>query len=129
MKLLLDMNLSPRWVQYLHGSGHVAQHWSAVGAADAADAVLMQHARDSAAVVLTHDLDFGALLALTGEAGPSVIQIRVPSPSPELVGPLVLQCLADHEAELSRGALLVLDAKKKKLRLLPLNPDIPKETP
>jgi hypothetical protein len=32
MRLLVDMNLTPRWVQSLADAGHEATHWSAVGA-------------------------------------------------------------------------------------------------
>lgn len=31
MKLLVDMNLSPRWVNMLTQSGIEAAHWSALG--------------------------------------------------------------------------------------------------
>jgi predicted nuclease of predicted toxin-antitoxin system len=31
MKLLVDMNLSPRWVTLLTGAGIVAEHWSTLG--------------------------------------------------------------------------------------------------
>jgi len=33
MKLLIDMNLSPDWVQFLSGTGVESIHWSAIGAA------------------------------------------------------------------------------------------------
>ena len=36
----------------------------------------MAWARENGYVVFTHDLDFGTLLALTRDAGPSVIQVR-----------------------------------------------------
>jgi predicted nuclease of predicted toxin-antitoxin system len=31
MKILLDMNLSPRWVRFLEQEGFEAAHWSTVG--------------------------------------------------------------------------------------------------
>jgi len=33
MKLLVDMNLSPRWVPFLLDAAHEAVHWSTVGKA------------------------------------------------------------------------------------------------
>jgi predicted nuclease of predicted toxin-antitoxin system len=44
MKLLVDMNLSPRWVDVFAGAGIHAVHWSTVGAKDASDAEIMAHA-------------------------------------------------------------------------------------
>jgi len=31
MHVLIDMNLTPRWVEYLNGVGHDAVHWSSIG--------------------------------------------------------------------------------------------------
>jgi len=65
MKLVVDMNLSPRWVEFLASSGFQAVHWSTVGSHSAPDAQVMQRARAEGLVVLTHDLDYGAILAAT----------------------------------------------------------------
>ena len=37
MKILVDMNLSPRWVAALQELGIEARHWSAVGVPNASD--------------------------------------------------------------------------------------------
>ncbi len=66
MRFIIDMNLSPRWVDVLNGAGFTAVHWSSVGAGDAADSAIMASAVARGGVVLTHDLDFGAILAATG---------------------------------------------------------------
>src|SRR5262249_6771498 len=47
-----------------------------VGLPDASDAELMQWAATNGYIVLTADLDFGAILAATRDARPSVVQIR-----------------------------------------------------
>ena len=64
MKLVVDMNLSPRWAEVLRRAGFDATHWSALGDPGARDETIIAHARNSGAVVLTHDLDFGLLLAI-----------------------------------------------------------------
>ncbi|MBV8794319.1 MAG: DUF5615 family PIN-like protein [Hyphomicrobiales bacterium] len=65
MKLLVDMNLSPRWVKALIEAEIEASHWSTLGPANASDADIMAFARANGYVVLTHDLDFSAILAAT----------------------------------------------------------------
>lgn len=57
------MNLSPRWVVFLVTAGWEAVHWSAVGRANAPDAEVMRWAAERGFVLLTHDLDFSAILA------------------------------------------------------------------
>ena len=41
MKLLVDMNLSPRWVSMLAGAGIEAAHWSTLGSKNAPDSEIM----------------------------------------------------------------------------------------
>lgn len=65
MKLLVDMNLSPRWVGLFTVAGLEAAHWSTLGASNALDAEIMDFAAAKDFVVLTHDLDFSAILAAT----------------------------------------------------------------
>jgi predicted nuclease of predicted toxin-antitoxin system len=60
MKLLVDMNLSPKWCSVLQTEGWDTVHWSDVGAASAPDQEVMQWALSNDHVVVTHDLDFGA---------------------------------------------------------------------
>ena len=58
MKLLVDMNLSPRWVAVLSDAGIEAAHWSTLGPSDAPDSEIMAYASENDCVMLTHDLDF-----------------------------------------------------------------------
>ncbi len=37
MKILIDMNLSPEWVDYLQREGYVATHWRDIGSFEAKD--------------------------------------------------------------------------------------------
>jgi predicted nuclease of predicted toxin-antitoxin system len=71
-------------------------------------------------IVLTHDLDFGAALALTHAGGPSVVQVRTQRVLPEHIGPIVLATLRTFEAHLAAGALVVVEPGKSRVRVLPL---------
>jgi predicted nuclease of predicted toxin-antitoxin system len=57
MKILIDMNLSPRWVRFFSAAHIEAVHWSAAGSANAADTEIMAYAKTNGFLVLTHDLD------------------------------------------------------------------------
>lgn len=120
MKLLLDMNLSPTWVRFLEENGFEAVHWSTTGEPTATDAVIMAWARDRGFVVLTHDLDFSALLASTEAVGPSVIQVRTQDVLPEAVGSDVVRVLRDHRAALDEGAIVSIDELASRVRVLPI---------
>ena len=118
MKLLVDMNLSPAWVAFFRANGHEAVRWSEVGPPEAPDRVLIAWARAHGYVVLTHDHDFGAILAQAGEEKPSVITLRTPELLPEEAGARVLEVLETLKEELERGALVIIEPKRVRLRAL-----------
>lgn len=100
MTILVDVNLSPLWVPYFraHGISFAAAHGH---------------------VLMTHDLDFGAMIASRGAPGPSVIQIRTQDVLPDAIGELVMKSLAASAAELEQGALVTITNERGRVRLLP----------
>ena len=60
---LIDMNLSPLWVEFFARSGFESVHWSKIGEPAAPDGPIMEYAAANGMIIFTHDLDFGALLA------------------------------------------------------------------
>jgi predicted nuclease of predicted toxin-antitoxin system len=83
----------------------------------------MQWAKANDRIIITSDLDFGAMLATSGLKGPSVVQLRGDSTLPSRVGSVVLRALAKAEAELTAGALLSIDTQRARVRLLPFKPN------
>lgn len=124
MKLLIDMNLSPRWVKMLTDAGMEAAHWSSLGASNAPDTEIMAYARANNCVVLTHDLDFSAILAATQGEKPSVVQIRADDVSPDAIGKQVIVALLQMASELETGVLLTIEPNRTRLRVLPLRSGI-----
>ncbi len=120
MRVLVDMNLSPAWVTALTNHGITAVHWSTVGDPRAEDSVIMGWARTNNYIVFTHDLDFGAVLALTQAEGPSVIQVRTHDVTPEHLEPALIDVLENNRSVLEAGCLIVLDEARSRVRILPL---------
>lgn len=120
MNILIDMNLSPMWEQVLCTAGHQAIHWSRIGPPDAKDHELLAWARENGHVVFTHDLDFGAILAASQAEGPSVLQLRAQNVTPDHLRDRVLSTLGQVSDHLARGALISLDERSARIRILPL---------
>ncbi len=123
MKILIDMNLLPVWVAYLNEAGFEAEHWSNIGALTAADSEIMAWASDHdqiVQIVLSANLDFGAILPATQGTRPSVVQVRGDNLSPRAVGGAVSAAIRQTEAELRQGALVPVDAEHARLRMLPI---------
>ena len=93
MKLLVDMNLSPSWVERLARHRFEAVHWSTIGAATAPDAEILTWAKEYQFVVITNDLDFSAILAASAGASPSVVQIRTQTLLSDVVGAVLRDAL------------------------------------
>jgi hypothetical protein len=45
MLIVIDMNLTPRWADFLTNAGHEARHWSSLGSQSAKDAEICEYAR------------------------------------------------------------------------------------
>ena len=120
IKLVVDISLSPGWVDVFTKQGWSAVHWSTVGDPRAKDRVLMAWARDHGRIVFTHDLDFGALLALTRANGPSVIQVRSHDVLPEHLEEIVVATIRAYHPQLLQGAIVTVDESRSKVRMLPI---------
>ena len=121
MKILIDMNLSPHWADIFSAHNIEAIHWSSIGRADASDTEIMAYAQSNDYAVFTHDLDFSAILAITHNDKPSIIQIRTGDISPGITAKLVINALLTATDEIDKGALVTIDLTKTRLRILPLD--------
>ena len=113
MKILIDMNLSPEWIQVFSKYGIDSVHWSTVGNPAASDRAIMNWAKTNSYVIFTHDLDFGAILAATQADAPSVIQVRVQDVFPGNLENLVIQVLGQFESQ---------HETRSRVRILPITP-------
>ena len=71
-------------------------------------------------VVLTSDLDFGAILAATPRRKPSVIQVRGDALQPSAAGNALVAAIRQSTVELTNGAIVSVDAARHRVRILPL---------
>lgn len=71
-------------------------------------------------IILTQDLDFSAILAVTHGKKPSVAQIRAEDLSLSAIGSHVVSAPFQVASDLEEGALLTIEPKRVRLRLLPL---------
>jgi predicted nuclease of predicted toxin-antitoxin system len=120
MKILVDMNLSPSWAGFLTENGIEAVHWSSVGSSDASDTEIITYAKIHDFTVLTNDLDFGFILAITHGKKPSVIQTRTGALGPNKIGEIVIKTINLLSTDIDQGALVTIHPHKTRVTLLPL---------
>ena len=119
MKLLVDMNLSPKILEYVKTQGVESEHWFKIGKPDASDSEIMKYAVDNNYVVLTCDLDFSTILSATGDKKPSVIQLRLQAFDMERVASIIVSAVKQNEDIFQQGAVISINAKKTRIRVLP----------
>ncbi len=120
MKFLVDMPLSPALARWLQSQGHDAVHAFALGLDRAADPDIMARAAEEARTVITADLDYPRLLALSGATAPSLILFRGGDWSEVDVRARMQQMLDGlDESELARS-ILVVDRNRVRRRRLPI---------
>ena len=121
MRLLADAHISPRTVAALRVAGHdVVRVGSDVLAPDAADADIVAAAIADARVIVSHDVDFSAIVALSGLDRPSVVLLRLGSASVGLVTELLERALPLVTSDLQAGALVTVDEQQIRVRRLPV---------
>jgi len=76
MRFLVDMPLSPGLAAWLTQQGHDAIHAYEVGLDRTSYETILEHARNEQRVIVTADLDYPRLLALTQAEGPGLILFR-----------------------------------------------------
>ncbi|HEV2575669.1 MAG TPA: DUF5615 family PIN-like protein [Acidobacteriaceae bacterium] len=121
MTIVVDMNLSRLWCNFLSEAGYPSIHWSSIGHAGAPDEEIMSYAQRHGHIVFTEDLDFGILLARNRLTGPSVVQLRTGANLPRQVGVRVLEALGRGRPQLEAGALLSIRPSNIRITLLPFN--------
>ena len=120
MKILIDMNMSPKFVDLFAKKGVSAVHWIKVGSPSAKDTEIMEYANKNNYIVMTGDLDFNALMSISHGQKPSVILLRVQQINTEQDGERIVSVIIKNKEELLNGAILSMSAKKYRVRLLPI---------
>ena len=120
MKLLLDQNLSAAAAELLRASGLDVFHTREVGLATADDADILLWCRGQERVLITHDADCHALLAMSRATSPSVIRIRIEGLRDEALAGLIQRVLTMTDDDLRRGSAITVNAKSIRVHRLPL---------
>ena len=114
------MGVSESTIASLREAGHDSVHLRDEGLLKMEDANILDKARTEARIVLTFDLDFGDLLAASGQRLPSVIIFRLRNQTPSAVRPRLFKILSECEADLGGGAIIVVEDARYRVRRLPV---------
>jgi predicted nuclease of predicted toxin-antitoxin system len=120
VRILADMHISPRTVAWLRSQGHDVLRVDEVLTPSASDRAIVAEAIRDERVVLTHDLDFTAIVATSGKARPSVISLRLSTARIDQVNQRLGEVLPVVEQAAAQGALITVEDALVRTRNLPL---------
>lgn len=120
MKFLADMGISPASVANLRAQGFDAVHLHEQGLDRMDDSDILAKARAEERVVLTHDLDFGDLLAMSGDELPSVVIFRLKDMRSPNINRYLGAILKQYSDLLEQGAVFSVNERRTRVRRLPI---------
>lgn len=120
MKTLLDMPVSRSLLRVLESHGNTGVHASDIGLERARDEELLELARHEDRVIITADLDFPRLLALSSAEGPGLVLFRGGNYSDAEMADLLDRVLTKVPEEVLESAVCVVDKHRIRITRLPL---------
>ena len=120
MRFLADMGVAMRVVEWLRNAGHDARHLREEGLHRLPNGSIVAKAVAEDRIVLTFDLDFGDIVALTGSQAASVILFRLHNARTPFVIERLATVLDRCGEALARGAVIVVEDARHRVRRLPI---------
>jgi len=120
MRFLADMGVSHRVVSWLRNEGHDALHVREENLLRLPNGLIFEKAYLEKRILLTFDLDFGEIVALSGGRNVSVILFRLRNTRTQHVIDRLKNVLIDAGHALEQGAIVVVEEARHRIRRLPL---------
>lgn len=121
MRFLVDANVSPDVARLLAAAGHDAVAVRDVQLQDAPDDEILDWAVGDERVIISHDTDFGTLLAARRASKPSFILVRSADPlTTAQIAALIIDNLDTMASDLTAGAIVTFARGRLRSRHLPI---------
>ena len=120
MRLIADVHISPRTVNFLNTLGHDVISSDSVLPVDAPDEEIVELAARQGRAVLTQDLGFSAIVASSRSAIPSLVSLRLSRPLVDVVNQRLEQVLPTLEDDVAVGVIASVEDERVRIRLLPI---------
>lgn len=114
------MGISHRTVSFLRDTEHDVQHLHDEGLDTLPDAQILAKAKAEERILLTHDLDFGELLAISRANFPSIVTFRLRDMRPENVNRHLEEIIAAHAHSLLQGVAMTVTENRLRIHPLPI---------
>lgn len=121
MRFLADMGVAQRIVLWLREAGHDAVHLREENLHRLPNGLIFEKAEAERRIILTFDLDFGEIVALSGKQMVSVILFRLHNTRTPHVIERLKKVLQESAQVLEEGAVIVVEESRHRTRRLPFS--------
>ena len=115
MRIFADVHISPITVQHLNELGHDAVRSNSVLPDNALDGEIVVYAASDNRAVLTQDLGFSAMSALSGATSPSIITLRLSDSRIENVNRILESALPALEEAVLSGVIVTIGDERVRI--------------
>ena len=121
LRFLADMGVSLRVASWLRDRGHDVAHLRDEGLHRMPDCDIFKKAAAEGRIILTFDLDFGEIVALSQQSPVSVFLFRLHNTTAHFVVKRLEQVLSASAVSVkSRAAIIVIEDSRHRIRTLPI---------
>jgi predicted nuclease of predicted toxin-antitoxin system len=120
MRFLADMGVDIRIVKWLREKGHDATHLRDEGLHRMPNGEIFDKAISENRVILTFDLDFAEIVALSKGEKASVVLFRLHNTRTSRLISRLDTVLSESGEALDRGAVIVIEESRHRVRFLPI---------
>ncbi len=115
-----DACIDIRVIKWLRSQGYDATHLREEGLQRLPDEEIFKKAISENRVILTFDMDFGEIIALSKDEKTSVILFRLHNTRTSQVIVRLLAVLADSKDALDKGAVVIIEESRHRIRYFPI---------
>jgi predicted nuclease of predicted toxin-antitoxin system len=120
MNFFLNVNIPSSLGTLLSAEGHSVRCAATIGMHAASDEMIVAAARANNETIVTHDLDYGEILAFSGEQHPSVIIFRIQPMNARSMLDSITANWNKIEKQLIAGAIVIIERHGIRMRSLPI---------
>lgn len=120
MRFLAEMGISQTTVKWLRSEVHDAIHLRDEKLQTLEDSLIIIKARSEERIILTFDLDFAALMAVSNEKFPSIVILRLKNQKYSNQISKIKSVLDESSLSLMNGAIISVDESSFRVKHLPI---------
>ncbi len=120
MQFLVDENMAVSYAKTLRSLGYVAVHVAEVGLTTTEDTDIVAYAIENGYSIITFDLDFTRIVALSQKPFPSIITFRLGEINVSEFEEFINLYIPDLINKIIEGALVTIDSQGVRVKKLPI---------